>query len=208
MRRVKKSDGARTFVFSTTYMVVFVQFFKKESNAVQGYVSSQISLDPFFPKLGWGVSHALLPSLSSLGAFVVHYRGHKHVRLRNLLPRGKKPFSFSLYARSRRASSEKKRDIRSYQIPFPASFPNLFFWTPFLEKRRPASQPKKWPFSKQKYYQKCIHTVQPWDFLKIVWFFGLKQRVVKREIVPSREEAEAGKRIKKIENDIIIMRLQ
>ena len=86
---------------------------------------------PFFPKLGWGVSHALLPSLSSLGAFVVHYRGHKHVRLRNLLPRGKKPFSFSLYARSRRANSEKKRDIRSYQIPFPASFPNLFFWTPF-----------------------------------------------------------------------------
>ena len=96
-------------------MVVFVQFFKKESNAVQGYVSSQISLDPFFPKLGWGVSHALLPSLSSLGAFVVHYRGHKHVRLRNLLPRGKK----TLFVQSSLGSKALKKSATFGHTKFP-----------------------------------------------------------------------------------------
>ena len=140
------------------------------------------------------------PSLA-LGAFVVHYRGHKHVRLRNLLPRGKK----TLFVQSSLGSKalKKKRGIRSYQIPFPASFPNLFspFW--------------KWPeksdhFPSKSNYQKCIYNFNLETLLENRLVFLLKQPVVKKGKLCAKlvRAPRMEKHIKKIENDIIIMRLQ
>ena len=135
------------------------------------------------------------PSLA-LGAFVVHYRGHKHVRLRNLLPRGKK----TLFVQSR---SRKK--ARHSVIPNSLSciisesvFP---FW--------------KWPeksdhFPSKSNYQKCIYNFNLETALENRLVFLLKQPVVKKGKLCAKlvRAPRMEKHIKKIENDIIIMRLQ
>ena len=65
------------------------------------------------------------PPWLALGAFVVHYRGHKHVRLRNLLPRGKKKTLFVHYCCSR-SRAEKKQRHSVIPILFPASLHQEF----------------------------------------------------------------------------------
>ncbi len=112
------------------------------------------------------------PPWLALGAFVVHYRGHKHVRLRNLLPRGKKTLFVQSSLRATKQSSEKKRDIRSYQIPFPASFPNLFS---LLEMAR-----KKSDHFHSKSTIKNVYTILTLRHSKNRLVFLLKQPVLKK----------------------------
>ena len=110
----------------------------------------------------------------------------------------KKPFSFSREA-------EKKRDIRSYQIPFPASFPNLF--SPF------GNGQKKVTIFPAKVTIKNVYTIltlRHSTTRKSSGFSLLKQPVVKKGKLCAKllRAPRMEKHIKKIENDIIIMRLQ
>lgn len=113
------------------------------------------------------------PPWLALGAFVVHYRGHKHVRLRNLLPRGKKTLfvQSSLRAATRSKALKKSATFGHTKFPFLHHFRICFpFW--------------KWPEKSDHFPSKStiknVYTILTLRHSKNRLVFLLKQPVVKK----------------------------